>query len=211
MVGIGRPPRLPMEGDRRGNATRPPGRARGRRLLDGPRDQLRLAMTEVATATREGLPAGRVAVGLRVVGELPDAELTATCGPKHAKRSDRPPGGTAASGSLVLGGRRVPVDRPPGRAPWTAARSSARPRRRSPTTTRWPGWSWSGCFRAGDPPPPPGRRAGRQQGRAACHGDVEVGDLTPVGRPDRQGTGAAAGPRERVLQPAWPPGGHDSP
>jgi transposase-like protein len=54
-----------------------------------------------------------VAVGLRVMAELMEAELAAKVGPKHAKQ----PGRTArrhgsADGSVVLGGRRVPVDRP---------------------------------------------------------------------------------------------------
>jgi transposase-like protein len=82
-------------------------------LLDGLPDQLRLAMTDVAMAAREGLLAMSVAVGLRVVGELLDAEITAAAGPKHAKqpqRIARRHGSTP--GSLVLGGRRVPVTRP---------------------------------------------------------------------------------------------------
>jgi putative transposase len=82
-------------------------------LLDGLPDELRLAMTDVAMAAREGLLAMSVAVGLRVVGELLDAEITAAAGPKHAKqpqRIARRHGSTP--GSLVLGGRRVPVARP---------------------------------------------------------------------------------------------------
>jgi putative transposase len=82
-------------------------------LLDGLPDELRLAMVDVAVAAREGLLAMSVAVGLRVVGELLEAELAATCGPKHAKQPDRSArrhGST--SGSLVLGSRRVPVQRP---------------------------------------------------------------------------------------------------
>jgi putative transposase len=82
-------------------------------LLDGLPDELRLAMTDVAAAAREGLLAMSVAIGLRVVGELLDAEMTATCGPKHAKQADRAARRHgSAPGSLVLGGRRVPVDRP---------------------------------------------------------------------------------------------------
>jgi putative transposase len=76
-------------------------------------DELRVAMADVTAAAREGLLAMSVAVGLRVMAELMDAELTAATGPKHAKQ----PGRTArrhghAPGSVVLGGRRVPVDRP---------------------------------------------------------------------------------------------------
>jgi putative transposase len=76
-------------------------------------DELRLAMTDVAAAAREGLLAMSVAVGLRVMAELMETELAAKVGPKHAKQ----PGRAArrhgsAPGSVVLGGRRVPVDRP---------------------------------------------------------------------------------------------------
>jgi putative transposase len=76
-------------------------------------DELRVAMTEVAGAAREGLLAMSVAVGLRVMGELMDAEITAAAGPKHAKQPHRSAHrhGTTP-GSVVLGGRRVPVDRP---------------------------------------------------------------------------------------------------
>jgi putative transposase len=54
-----------------------------------------------------------VAVGLRVMGELMDAEITAAAGPKHAKQPHRSAHrhGTTP-GPVVLGGRRVPVDRP---------------------------------------------------------------------------------------------------
>ena len=76
-------------------------------------DELRLAMTDVAAAAREGLLAMSVAVGLRVMAELLETELATKVGPKHAKQ----PGRAArrhgsAPGSVVLGGRRVPVDRP---------------------------------------------------------------------------------------------------
>jgi putative transposase len=76
-------------------------------------EELRLAMTDVAAAAREGLLAMSVAVGLRVMAELMETELAAKVGPKHAKQ----PGRAArrhgsASGSVVLGGRRVSVDRP---------------------------------------------------------------------------------------------------
>jgi len=82
-------------------------------LLPDLPEQLRLAMTEVAAAAREGLLAMSVAVGLRVLGELLQAELAAKVGAK----GKHDPARTAsrhgsASGSVVLGGRRVPVDRP---------------------------------------------------------------------------------------------------
>jgi putative transposase len=76
-------------------------------------EQVRLAVPEVAAAAREGLLAMSVAVGLRVMGELLEAELEAKVGPKGRHDPDRTAcrHGTA-SGSVVLGGRRVPVDRP---------------------------------------------------------------------------------------------------
>ena len=76
-------------------------------------EQVRLAMTEAAAAAREGLLAMSVAVGLRVMGELLQAELEAKVGPKGRHDPDRTASrhGTAP-GSVVLGGRRVPVDRP---------------------------------------------------------------------------------------------------
>ena len=75
--------------------------------------ELQLAMADVAALAREGLLAMSVGVGLRVMVEMMEAELTDKVGPKHAKI----PGRTAsrhasASGSVVLGGRRVPVSRP---------------------------------------------------------------------------------------------------
>jgi putative transposase len=76
-------------------------------------DELRLAVADIATVAREGLLAMSVAAGLRVVAALLDAEVTAACGPKHAKQPERAARRHgSAPGSLVLGSRRVPVDRP---------------------------------------------------------------------------------------------------
>jgi putative transposase len=76
-------------------------------------EELRVALSDVAATAREGLLAMSVGVGLRVMAELMEAEVTAKVGPKHAKI----PGRTAkrhasAPGSVVLGGRRVKVSRP---------------------------------------------------------------------------------------------------
>lgn len=75
--------------------------------------ELRIAFAEVADAAREGLLAMSVAVGLRVMSEMMEEEVTTKVGPKHAKL----PGRTAtrhaaAPGSVVLGGRRIKVQRP---------------------------------------------------------------------------------------------------
>jgi len=71
------------------------------------------ALGELVGAAREGLLALSVGVGLRVVHELMEAEVTAIAGPKGKWDADR----TASrhgheDGSMTLGGRRVPINRP---------------------------------------------------------------------------------------------------
>jgi transposase-like protein len=75
--------------------------------------EVRLALSDIAGAAREGLLAMSVAAGMAVMQAMFDAEITAACGPKgkhDAERSAVRHG--AARGSVVLGGRRVPVTRP---------------------------------------------------------------------------------------------------
>ncbi len=75
--------------------------------------ELQLAFTDVAELAREGLLAMSVGIGLRVMAEMMEAEVTDVVGPKHAKIPDRTASRHAsASGSVVLGGRRVPISRP---------------------------------------------------------------------------------------------------
>lgn len=76
-------------------------------------DELRAAMADIAETVREGLLAMSVGVGLRVLAEMMEEELTAKVGPRHAKLAGRRASrhGTAP-GSVVLGGRRVRVERP---------------------------------------------------------------------------------------------------
>jgi putative transposase len=71
------------------------------------------ALGELVGAARDGLLALSVGVGLRVVHELMEAEVTEIVGPKGKHDPDR----TATrhgheDGSMTLGGRRVPVSRP---------------------------------------------------------------------------------------------------
>ena len=75
--------------------------------------EVRLALTGVAGAAREGLLAMSVAAGMAVMRAMFDAEITAACGPtgKHDPDRDAVRHG-AGRGSVVLGGRRVPVTRP---------------------------------------------------------------------------------------------------
>jgi transposase-like protein len=76
-----------------------------------------VAMGEIAGAVREGLLALAVATGLQVMTAMMDESVTALAGPKGRHQ----PGRAAVrhgseAGSVVLGGRRVPVRRPRVRA-----------------------------------------------------------------------------------------------
>src|SRR5213080_2259639 len=84
--------------------------------------EVRLALTDIAGTAREGLLAMSVAAGMAVMRAMFDAEITAACGPKgkHDRGRSAVRHG-AGRGSVVLGGRRVPVVRP-GPAPWMVAR-----------------------------------------------------------------------------------------
>jgi transposase-like protein len=75
--------------------------------------ELVVGLGVVKGAAREGLLAMSVAVGLKVMGEMMEEELTKRVGPKHAKLADRVATRHAsAPGSVALGGRRVKVHRP---------------------------------------------------------------------------------------------------
>jgi len=75
--------------------------------------KVQLALADIASVAREGLLAMSVAAGMAVMQAMFDAEIASACGPKGKHDPDR-----AASrhgggrGSVVLGGRRVPVNRP---------------------------------------------------------------------------------------------------
>lgn len=76
-------------------------------------EELRAAMADVTEAVREGLLAMSVGVGFRVLAEMMEEELTAKVGAKHAKLPGRRASRHgSAPGSVVLGGRRVRVERP---------------------------------------------------------------------------------------------------
>jgi transposase-like protein len=80
-------------------------------------EELRLSLGAIASVAREGLLAMCTTVGLAVMGERMTAAMTAKVGgPKHAKLAQRQGNWHgSAPGSAVLGGRRVPVERPRGR------------------------------------------------------------------------------------------------
>ena len=72
-------------------------------------------MSEIVEEMREGLLALAVGAGLQVMGSLMEADVSAVCGPRGKHNPDRAGvrHGTER-GSVTLGGRRVPVQRPPG-------------------------------------------------------------------------------------------------
>jgi putative transposase len=75
--------------------------------------EVRLALTDIAGAARDGLLAMSVAAGMAVMQAMFDAEITGVCGPRGKHDPDRTAVRHGAGrGSVVLGGRRMPVTRP---------------------------------------------------------------------------------------------------
>ena len=75
--------------------------------------EIQQALGELVGAAREGLLALSVGVGLRVVHELMEAEVDEVVGPKGKWNPDREASRHGhEAGSMTLGGRRVPVNRP---------------------------------------------------------------------------------------------------
>jgi hypothetical protein len=76
-------------------------------------DEVRIALSEVATSAREGLLAMSVATGLKVMAAMMEAEVTELAGPRGKHDPNRAVGrhGSART-SVTLGSRRVPVTRP---------------------------------------------------------------------------------------------------
>jgi putative transposase len=80
-------------------------------------DTVSVALAELAGEMREGLLALAVGTGLQVMAAIMEADVTAACGPKGRHDPER----TATrhghgAGSVSLGGRRVPIERPRMRA-----------------------------------------------------------------------------------------------
>ncbi len=125
-------------------------------------DTVSVALAELAGEMREGLLALAVGAGLQVMATIMEEDVTAQCGMKGRHDPER----TATrhghgAGSVSLGGRRVPVERPRMRAtdgsgelPVASYELFSRP-------MCWAGWRWSGCS-PGSRPALPGRAgAGR--------------------------------------------------
>ena len=80
-------------------------------------DTVSVALGELAGELREGLLALAVGAGLQVMAALMEADVTAACGPRGRHDSDRSAVRHGRGrGSVTLGGRRVPVERPRMRA-----------------------------------------------------------------------------------------------
>jgi transposase-like protein len=80
-------------------------------------EQVSVAMTEIAEDMREGLLALAVGTGLQVMQSLMEADVAAACGTRGKHNPDRiAVRHGRGAGSVTLGGRRVPVDRPRVRA-----------------------------------------------------------------------------------------------
>jgi putative transposase len=80
-------------------------------------EQVSVALAEIAHSAKEGLLALAVGAGLQVMGTLMEESVTAMAGPKGKHNPDR----VAVrhgheQGSVTLGGRRIPVQRPRVRA-----------------------------------------------------------------------------------------------
>jgi putative transposase len=80
-------------------------------------EHVSVALAEVVADMREGLLALAVGTGLQVMTALMEEDVTALAGPKGKHNSDRAAVRHGhAAGSVTLGGRRVPVQRPRVRA-----------------------------------------------------------------------------------------------
>jgi putative transposase len=76
-------------------------------------DVVSVAMADIAETAREGLLALAVSAGLQVMDALMAESVTAICGPKGKHNAERLAVRHGSDdGSVVLGGRRVPVRRP---------------------------------------------------------------------------------------------------
>jgi len=150
-------------------------------------DQLEL----FAARMREGLLAASVAIGLDVMGELMAAEVTELAGPKG---KHNPAGRTAyrhgdEDGTVVLGGRKLPVRRPrvrgvDGREVHLASYDTfAQVDLLAEHTVA--------AMLAGsvDPSVRHGAGTGGRRGRGAGMLDVTVGGVAPVPRRDRRPAG----------------------
>ena len=74
-------------------------------------DEVTISLTEIAASAKEGLLAFAVGTGLQVMQAMFAEDVARLCGPKHnGERAGYRHGGE--NGTVTLGGRRLPVERP---------------------------------------------------------------------------------------------------
>ena len=153
-----------------------------------------MAMTEIAENMQEGLLALAVGAGLQVMAALMEADVTVLAGPKGKHNMTRTAvrhGGE--SGSVTLGGRRVPVTRPRVRAADGAGELPI-PSYQLFTSTEILGKMAMEKMLAGLSTRryPVGLEPVGEQITETVHGDKQVGGLAPVRGDDRNRSGRAA-------------------
>ncbi len=76
-------------------------------------DEVSVSLTEIVSSAKEGLLAFAVGTGLQVMAQIMDEQVAALCGPRGKHNPDRLGyrHGREA-GSVTLGGRRIPIERP---------------------------------------------------------------------------------------------------
>jgi hypothetical protein len=80
-------------------------------------ESVSVAIGEIVADVREGLLAMAVGTGLQVLVAMMDADVAAVCGPKGKHDPNRIAVRHGSErGSVILGGRRVPIERPRMRA-----------------------------------------------------------------------------------------------
>ncbi len=150
-----------------------------------------VALAELAGELREGLLALAVGTGLQVLTAIMEEDVTATCGPKGRHDAERVAVRHGHErGSMSLGGRRVPVQRPRMRA---VDGSGELP---LPSYELFSDTEVLGRMalermlaRALDAALPRRARAGRDAHRAGREEHLEVRGVTPLRRADRDRPG----------------------
>src|SRR5256885_4926951 len=152
--------------------------------------EVRLALTDIAGAAREGLLAMSVAAGMAVMRAMFDAEITAVCVPR-GKHDPRPGRGASRRRPRVGGAGRAAGTGEPATGPyyrwWRGAVGRLPTVRRGGSAHGWGDGADAGWV--GHPPPRRRGRPGRPGGAEACTGDQPPGGVPPGHRPgqDRPG------------------------
>ncbi len=143
-------------------------------------ETLQVALADIAATAREGLLALAVSVGLAVMSEVMEAEITAKVGAKHARLADRTARRYAATdSSVVLGGRKVAVRRPRARTldgqevqleSFAAFADGDQLDRLGVSNGCWRGWRRAGTVRPTSPSARPWRRPRRRRRSRRCRG-----------------------------------------